>query len=217
MALFYYFFMAIVFHCIYVLYRLFPSICQWLDLGYFHILVTVNSAGMKRGVHVSFRIRVLFGYTPILCPPRVKSWLIEKDPDAGRDWGQKEKGTTEDEMAGWHHWLDGHEFEWTPGVGNGQGGLECCNSWGCKELDMTEWLNWTELIPEVRLLDQMGTLFLVFWVFSKLSEILLIHGYWGNFQHFMTYNFGFLFSIEMFSFHRMGVCWAKHDFYKWLL
>ena len=106
MALFHYFFMAIVFHCIYVLYPLFPSICQWLDLGYFHILVTVNSADMKRGVHVSFWIRVLFGYTPILCPSRMKSWLIGKDPDAGRDWEQKEKGTTEDEMAGWHHWLD---------------------------------------------------------------------------------------------------------------
>ena len=64
---------------------------------------------------------------------------------AGKDWGQEEKGTTEDEMAGWHHRLDGHEFEWTPGVGDGQGGLACCNSWGCKGLDMTERLNWTEL------------------------------------------------------------------------
>ena len=68
--------------------------------------------------------------TPILWPPHVKSWLIGKDPDAGRDWGQEEKGTTEDEMAGWHHLLDGHEFEWTPGVADGQGGLACCNSWG---------------------------------------------------------------------------------------
>ena len=74
----------------------------------------------------------------------VKSWLIGKDSDAGRDWGQ-EKGTTEDEMAGWHQWLDGHEFEWTPGVGDGQGGLACCNSWGRKESDTTERLNWTEL------------------------------------------------------------------------
>jgi len=83
--------------------------------------------------------------TPILWLPHVKSWLIGKDSDAGTDWGQEEKGTTEDEMAGWHHRLDGHEFGWTPGVGNGQGGLTCCNSWGRKELDMTEWLNWTEL------------------------------------------------------------------------
>ena len=76
----------------------------------------------------------------------LKSWLIGKGSDAGRDWGQEEKGTTEDEMAGWHHRLDGHEFEWTPGVGDGQGGLACCNSCGSKESDMTErlnWLNWT--------------------------------------------------------------------------
>ena len=86
--------------------------------------------------------------TPVLRPPHVKSWLIGKDSDAGRDWGQEEKGMTEDEMAGWHHWLDGRESGWTPGVGDGQGGLVCCNSWGRKESDMTEWLNWTELNPE---------------------------------------------------------------------
>ena len=73
------------------------------------------------------------------------SWLIGKDPDAGRDWGQEEKGTTEDEMAGWHHRLDGNEFEWTPGVGDGQGDLACCDLWGQKELDTTERLKWTEL------------------------------------------------------------------------
>ena len=83
--------------------------------------------------------------TPILWPPYAKSWLIGKDPDAGRDWEQEEKGMTEDEMAGWHHWLNGHESEWIPGVGDGQGGLACCNSCGHKELDMTERLNWTEL------------------------------------------------------------------------
>ena len=83
--------------------------------------------------------------TPILWPPHAKNWLTGKDPDAGRDWGQEEKGTTEDEMAGWHDQLDAHEFEWTPGVGDRQGGLACCNSWGRKELDTTEWLNWTEL------------------------------------------------------------------------
>ena len=82
--------------------------------------------------------------TPVLWPPHAKSWLIGKDPDAERGWGQEEKGTTEDEMAGWHHWFDGHEFRSTPGVVNGQGGLGCCNSWGRKESDMTE-LNWTEL------------------------------------------------------------------------
>ena len=82
--------------------------------------------------------------TPVFWPPHVKSWLIWKDSDTGRDWGQEEKGTTEDEMAGWHHGLDGHEFEWTPGVGDRQGGLACCDSWGRKELDTTERLNWTD-------------------------------------------------------------------------
>ena len=84
--------------------------------------------------------------TPILWPPDAKSWLIGKDPDAGRDSGQEEKGTTEDKMAGWHHRLEAHEFEWTPGVGDGQGGLACCDSWGRKESNTTERLNWTELI-----------------------------------------------------------------------
>ena len=79
--------------------------------------------------------------TPILWPPHEKSWPIWKDPDAGRDWGQENKGMTEDEMAGWHHWLDGHAFEWTPGVGDRQGGLVRYNSWGRKESDTTEWLN----------------------------------------------------------------------------
>ena len=85
--------------------------------------------------------------TPVLWPPHAKSWLIEKDSDAGRDWGQEEKGTTEDEMAEWHHWLNGCESEWTPGVGDEQGGLVWCDSWGRKELDMTERLNWTEMSP----------------------------------------------------------------------
>jgi len=73
-----------------------------------------------------------------------RSWLTGKDSDAGRDWGQAEKGTKEDEMAGWHHQLDGCEFEWTLSDCDGQGGLACCNSWGHKESDMTEWLNWTD-------------------------------------------------------------------------
>ena len=90
--------------------------------------------------------------TPILWPPHAKSWLIGKDPDAGRDWGQEEKGTTEDEMAGWHHRLYVHEFGWTLGVGDRQGGLVCCDSWGCKESDTTEWLNWTEPISRSKIL-----------------------------------------------------------------
>ena len=83
--------------------------------------------------------------TPVLWPPHAKNWLIGKDSDAERDWGQEEKGTTQDEMAGWHHWLNRCESGWTPGVCDGQGGLACCNSWGRKESDMTEQLNRTEL------------------------------------------------------------------------
>ena len=90
--------------------------------------------------------------TPILWPPDAKSWLTEKVPDAGRDWRREEKGTTEDEMAGWHHRLNWHEFEWTPGVGAEQGSLACCNSWGREESDTTVRLNWTELMLGLQLL-----------------------------------------------------------------
>ena len=83
--------------------------------------------------------------TPIFWPPDAKNWLIWKDPDAGKDWRWEEKGVTEDEVVRWHHWLNGHEFEWTLGVGDEQGGLVCRSPWGRKELDMTEQLNWTEL------------------------------------------------------------------------
>ena len=82
--------------------------------------------------------------TPKLWPPDVKSWLIWKDPDVAKDWGQGEKGTTEDKMVGWHHRHNGHGSGWTPGVGDEQGGLACCGSWGHKESDTTERLNWTE-------------------------------------------------------------------------
>ena len=83
---------------------------------------------------------------PILWPPDEKNWLIGKDSDAEKDWRQEEKGTTEDEMAGWHHWIYGPESEWTLGVGDGQGGLVCWDSCGRKDLDTTEQLNWTELV-----------------------------------------------------------------------
>ena len=84
--------------------------------------------------------------TPILWPPNAKNWLIRKDPDAGKDWRQEEKGTTEYEMVGWHHRLDEHEFEQSPGVDDGQGSLACCSPWGRKESDMSEQLNWIELM-----------------------------------------------------------------------
>ena len=92
---------------------------------------------------------------PILWPPDAKNWLIRKDPEAGKDWRQEKKGMTEDEMVGWHHLLDGHELEQAPGVGDGMGGLACCSSWGCKELDMTEQLTWTKLVHR----SQNGVLF----------------------------------------------------------
>ena len=88
--------------------------------------------------------------TPIVWPSDVKNWLLGKDPDVGKDWRQEEKGMAEDEMVGWHHQLDGHEFEYAPGVGDGQEGLACCSPWGRKELDMTEQLNWTENLKQIK-------------------------------------------------------------------
>ena len=109
--------------------------------------------------------------TPILQPPDVKSQLIGKDPDAGKDWGQEETGTTEDEMVGWHHRLDGHGFGWTPGDGEGQGGLVFCGSWGRKESDTTERLNWTELNWKDTILT--FTTFLNWFRFKKQDVICL--------------------------------------------
>ena len=83
--------------------------------------------------------------TPILQPPDAKNWHIGEDPVAGKDWRQEEKRTTEDEMVGWHHQLNVHEFQQAPGVGDGHGGMVCCSPWGCKESDTAERLNWTEL------------------------------------------------------------------------
>ena len=113
-----------------------------------------NQSILKISPGISLEGRNAKAETPVLWPPHAKSWLIGKDSDAGRDWGQEEKGMTEDEMAGWHHWLDGHESEWTLGVGDGHGGLVCCDSWGHKESDTTEWLIWSDLpnFPKVSLL-----------------------------------------------------------------
>ena len=103
---------------------------------------------------------------PIFWPPDVKSWLIGKDTDARKDWRWEEKGTTEDEMIGWHHQDDRHEFEWTLGVGDGQGSLSCCSPWGCKKLHMTERLNWrcTEHYVSVTVLSvRSPTLYISLW------------------------------------------------------
>ena len=125
--------------------------------------------------------------TPILWPPDAKSWLIWKDPDAGKDWGQEKKWMTEDEMVGWHHRLNGHEFGWSLGVGDGQGGLACCGSRGRKELDTTERLNWTDMTRIWSSLVStqqvfVWTLFVVIivvflaWSDSWVSVPLMIHG-----------------------------------------
>ena len=87
-------------------------------------------------------------------PPDAKNWLIGKDPDAGKDWGQEEKGATEDEMVGWHHWLNGHEFEQAPGVGDGQESLACCSQWGRKVGH--DWVTELTDLPKVTLLESSG-------------------------------------------------------------
>ena len=112
--------------------------------------------------------------TQIFWLPDGKSWLIWKYHDAGKDWGQ-EKGMTEDEMVGWHHWLNGHGFGWTPGVGDGQGGLVCCSSWGGKESDTTEHLNWTELNRPGEFIFQCPV-FCLFILFMEVSR----QGYWSD-------------------------------------
>ena len=121
-----------------------PWATTWVMATYLNVVAgNVNPKGNQSWIFIG-RTEAE-AETPILWPPDAKSWLIEKDPDAGKDGRQEEKRTTEDEMVGWQHWLDGHEFEQAPGVGDRQGSLACCNSWGCKELDTTERLNWTEL------------------------------------------------------------------------
>ena len=97
--------------------------------------------------------------TPKLWPTDEKNWLIGKDPDAGKDWRQEKKGTAEDKMVGWYHWLNGHEFEQALGVGDGQGSLACCSPWGHKELDTTKCLNWTEMWEKETRNEKMKTQF----------------------------------------------------------
>ena len=126
------------------------ALITWLLLGSVCVVeIKAVIFPKKEGASERSNRLLLFGgndaeaETPVLWPPHAKSWLIGKDSDAGRDWEQEEKGTTKDEMVGWHHWLDGRESQWTPGVGDGQGGLAGCDSWGGKEL--TRLSNWTEL------------------------------------------------------------------------
>ena len=117
---------------------------------------------------------------PVLWPPHVKSWLIWKDLHAGRDWGQEEKGTTEDEIAGWHHWLDGRESGWAPGVGNGQGGLACCDSWGRKGSDTTEQLNWTDSCVEIAFFNQTLHMEITRWSIPSQIDFILCTKRWRS-------------------------------------
>ena len=112
---------------------------SWKSLGQqgdfiCQILKEINPEHSLEGLMLKLMLQYIW-------PPDAKSWLIGKDPDAGKYWRQEEKGMTEDEIVGWHHQLNGHEFWWSLGVGDGQGGLACCASWGRKESDTTEWLN----------------------------------------------------------------------------
>ena len=133
--------------------------CWWKQVGSSHHQNIIRGGGQTRRLaetNTHSSVSILKAITPeysleglmlklqILWLPDGKIQLIRKDPDAGKDWRQEEKGTTEDEMVGWLHQRDGHEFEQAPAVGDGQGGLVCCSPWGHKEWDKTEWLNWTE-------------------------------------------------------------------------
>ena len=119
-------------------------------------------------------------------------WRVDslEKTDAARDWGQEEKGTLEDEMAGWHHRLDGHESEWTLGVGDGQGGLACCDSWGCKESDTTEWLNWTAMFLFAVIADWKNfcSIFADFWS-SSVEEVLAYKYMMTLLLYFQFFNF----------------------------
>ena len=129
---------------------IFPSISlfKWVSFLQKNVLGVVTGSSVKPVDPKGNQSWIFIGRTddeaeaPILWPPDAKSWLIRKDSDAGKDWGQEEKWVAEDEMVGWHHQLNGHEFEQALGDGEGQGSLAYCSPWGCKELDMTEQLNW---------------------------------------------------------------------------
>ena len=142
--------------------------------------------------------------TSILWPHNAKNWLTGRDPDAGKDWRQEEKGMTEDEMVGCHHWLDGHEFEQTPKVGHGQGSLACCSPWGHKELDTTE-LNWTKY----SIVFQLPHLFICQWTTRLLPRPSYhkqcCNEHWGT---CVSFNFGFL-GVHAHQLH----CWVIWQFY----
>ena len=141
--------------------------------------------------------------TPILWRPDAKSWLIWKNPDDRKDW-RWEKGMTKDEMVGWHLRLNGHEFEYTPGVGDGQEGLSCCSPWGCKELDTTEWLKWTELMSSDRFWIWKPAQYWMSPVASRLLKCPLPHMCFFKWQLTFT-----LINPKYLPTHPLGVnCWS---------
>ena len=144
----------------------------------------------------------------ILWPPDAKSQFIGKEPDAGKGWRQEEKGTIEDKMVGWHHWLNGHEFEQTPGDGEGQESLACYSPWGCKKSDRTKWLNNNSVI-----------LCLAFWktarLFSTVAPLFVqFHQYWlrSLFLHIRTNTCPFFFVLFMATLYHSEVI-SYHGFY----
>ena len=153
-------------------FSLFILSCPTLILFHYRLLQEIESSFLCYTVGLCLfvlYIVVFIGRTdagaeaPILWPPDAKSQLTRKDPNAGKDWGQKEKALTEDEMVGWHHRLNGHEFEQTPGDSEGQGSLACCSPWSRKESDTTEWVNSNNiyvylLIPNSQLISHLPLL-----------------------------------------------------------
>ena len=163
---------------------------EYMSLQFYFKYPSWESLGLQEDPTSPFWRRSTLGFlwrndakaeTPVLWPLHVKIWLIGKDSDAGRDWGQEEKGTTEDEIAGWHHGLDGRGSEWTLRDGDGQGGLACCDSWGHKESDMTERLNWTELNPSLTLNHSLG-LSLFYFYLLRISISISMEFSWVQFR-----------------------------------
>ena len=147
--------------------------------------------------------------TPILWPQ--KNWLIGKDPNAGKDRRQEEKGMTEDEMVGWHHWLNGHEFEQALGVGDGQGSLACCSSWACKESKTTEQLNWTDMIfQSFSLLSQSPLLTFELLLIHRLNFLSHLLSILCNEQHMVAWHLAFLFLDGCQHLDAaFSMCWIK--------